>query len=100
MKPGDDEDARREANRQFFRAVNELLIDEPAAGKAGVAGDWRFLCECGSRTCASRLEIDAGEFVRLLRFSGGRVVAPGHERPGQKVIVAAPNYVVVSDPED
>jgi hypothetical protein len=82
-------------NRVFFRTVNRRLLEEAIRGH-GEAEAFRFFCECGSLDCTRRLRLTGREFRRV-RKPESRVVAPGHERANDRVILRRERYVVVSD---
>ena len=84
-----------DTNREFLRTVNTRLL--AARMRGWVRGnDARFFCECGSHSCTGRIPLSEREFERLLHFRNGRVVAPGHARPRERVLLVTERYVVVA----
>jgi restriction endonuclease Mrr len=74
-----DERARRIGlNEAVFRQVNERI--EELADTFGLTNEkLDLICECGSATCASRIEMDHREYEALRSDSATFAVVKGHE---------------------
>jgi hypothetical protein len=82
-------------NEAVFRQVNERIED--LADTFGLAGEkLDLICECGNATCASRIEMDHGEYEALRSDSATFAVVKGHEiLDVEEVVVQRATYDVV-----
>jgi hypothetical protein len=74
-----DERARRIGlNEAVFRQVNERIED--LADTFGLTNErLDLICECGNASCASRIEMDRGDYEALRSDSAMFAVVSGHE---------------------
>jgi hypothetical protein len=72
-------------NEALFREVNERL-EELAQGFAH-PGKLDLICECGSASCASRIEMDPAEYEQVRSDSATFAVVQGHDIPDVEEIV-------------
>lgn len=96
-----DQRARRIArNEAKFRDINERLGAE--VSKLTAPGERvRFVCECGSATCARHLSLDLDEYAAVRSDALTFAVIPGHEIPDLEVAVERhERFVVVRKPVD
>ena len=73
-------------NEALFREVNERLR-ELAEGSPSTPGKLDLICECGNVTCASRIEMDSGEYEQVRSDSTTFAIVKGHEIPDVEEIV-------------
>jgi hypothetical protein len=73
-------------NEALFREVNERLR-ELAEGFPSTPGKLDLICECGNVTCASRIEMDRGEYEQVRSDSTTFAIFKGHEIPDVEEIV-------------
>lgn len=80
------------ATEELFREVNERIVrlNEVFASQEG-----EFLCECADDVCAERLRVSLREYDAIRADPRRFVMAPGHERPGARVIERRDGYEVV-----
>jgi hypothetical protein len=81
-------------NEALFRQVNER-IQELAEGFER-ADKLDLICECGNKSCVSRIEMDREEYEHVRSDSATFAIAKGHEYPDVEEIVERQNtYDVV-----
>jgi len=83
-------------SRAFYRTLNERLLDEHA-GARGAGEPAAFFCECGDAACSSWIHLTAAELHDWLGEPASSILAPGHEREEDDVVVRSERYVVVFD---
>ena len=71
----DDRSARLAKNETIFRAGNES-IDKAAGGRVETAP---YLCECGEKSCLTRVELTPAEYEAVRAHPARFFVIPGHE---------------------
>jgi hypothetical protein len=80
-------------DESIFREVNLRIHALTRAW--GVRSD--YVCECGHVTCrAVLLALSPEDFAQALALSGARLVAPGHQTPGTRVVLKTRRYLIVS----
>jgi hypothetical protein len=81
-------------NEAVFRQVNERI--EELADTFGLEQKLDLVCECGSATCASRIEMDHRDYEALRSDSATFAVVKGHEiLDVEEVVQRHPAYDVV-----
>ena len=81
-------------SRAFYRTLNERLLDEHAATRDEEEVS-AYFCECGDAACASWVRLSGVELQDWLGEPGSSILAPGHEREDDDVVVRSERYVVV-----
>jgi hypothetical protein len=83
-----DERARRIGlNEAVFRSVNEEI--ESLAERFQLTGQaLDLICECGSATCADRIQLPHEEYVELRSDPRTFAIVPGHDAEGVEDVVA------------
>jgi hypothetical protein len=77
----------------LFRHVNERIAE---AAERFEARDAIFVCECGSRDCADRIEAPLEEYERVREEPTRFLLAPGHEEhPVERTVGGGPGYRIV-----
>ena len=79
-------------NEDLFREVNEKIV---RLNQVFDFADGIFLCECSQSDCAVRLPLSLDEYETVRSDPRRFVMAPGHERPGARVIARCERYEVV-----
>ena len=54
-----------------------------------------LLCECGQRDCRANLAVASGEYEAIRDDANHRLVAVGHSRGNERVIVRTDRYWIV-----
>lgn len=73
----EDRDARIGYNEALFRAVNEELGAQNAAGAR--LPSFEIVCECGSASCKKLITVTAREYESVRSRSNQFLVKPGHQ---------------------
>jgi hypothetical protein len=84
----DDERAHR---RSIFQEVNARI---DALGEHWSANELLVLCECGARTCTSRIELSRGAYQAMRNVPGNYLLATGHETSSDHVVEVFEGFVV------
>jgi hypothetical protein len=77
---------------ELFREVNERIV---RLNQVFESPEGDFLCECASGLCAERLRLSLEEYEAIRADPRRFLMAPGHERPGSRVIEVHQRYEVV-----
>jgi hypothetical protein len=91
----DERTERIGLNEALFREVNERVkgINDRFAEPPEAA---QFVCECGSESCAERIEMPLETYEQLRAHSTYFAIRPGHELPDVETVVERhKTYVVV-----
>jgi hypothetical protein len=85
-----DQIARTES---LFRHVNERIAE---AAERFESPDANFVCECGERDCADRVEAPLATYERVREEPTRFLLAPGHEeREIERAVGGGPGYRIV-----
>jgi hypothetical protein len=68
---------RAAQNEEIFRGVNERI--DSGTQRHHVTTPTAFHCECGSASCASKIDLEPHEYERVARERYRFIVIPGHE---------------------
>jgi len=97
---GDTRLDRAEKNEEAFKAHNERRAAFEDAGHVAKTEVVPFVCECDDPDCGKAVEIELGEYERVVAPRDQFVVAPGHEDPEvERVVKQRESYLVVSKPD-
>ena len=77
---------------ELFREVNERIVRLNQVFKSLEA---EFLCECANGVCAERLRLTLQQYEDIRSDPRGFLMAPGHERPGVRIVARTEAYEVV-----
>jgi hypothetical protein len=80
------------ATEELFREVNEKIV---RLNEVFESPEGDFLCECANSMCAARLRVTLWEYDAIRSDPRRFLMAPGHERPGSRVIERRYGYEVV-----
>lgn len=83
------------AKRTLFREVNERIRDVNAS--FGLTSSYEILCECAGIECARRVRVPGAVFQAAAGETQQFVVAPGHDRPSERIVCSGPTYAVISN---
>lgn len=85
---------RAARNEEIFRDVNERIED--GARQHDVEAPTPFHCECGAASCFGKIELERGEYERIVEQRYHFVVIPGHEdKRIERVVSRHEHFVVV-----
>ena len=88
-------DERLAQNEVMFRRVNERIVSDLQARRAGSDPELEIVCECSDRDCLRVLRIEVAEY-EWLRLNPRRfAVLPGHEAPAVEDVVERHDRFVV-----
>jgi len=88
-------DERLAQNEVMFRRVNERIVSDLRARRAGTSPELEIVCECSDRECLRVLRIEVAEY-EWLRLNPRRfAVLPGHEAPAVEDVVERHDRFVV-----
>jgi hypothetical protein len=88
-------DERLAQNEVMFRRVNERIVSDLRARRAGTSPELEIVCECSDRDCLRVLRIEVAEY-EWLRLNPRRfAVLPGHEAPAVEDVVERHDRFVV-----
>ncbi|GEM_PF-3333643 len=54
-----------------------------------------FVCECADDRCVASVFVSVAEFDAICAGGEHRLIVPGHQAPGERVVVETPSYAVV-----
>jgi hypothetical protein len=95
MSPRENRISRSE---DLFREVNAHIAE--LEERIRVDGElMSLICECANTGCTTMIKVDVGTFQAVRTSSSRFLVAPGHERDGEKVIGSGAGYLII-DKED
>ena len=80
------------ATEELFREVNEKIV---RLNQVFESPEGEFLCECADSGCAERLRLSLDEYDVIRADPRRFVMAPGHERPGARVVLRHDCYEIV-----
>src|SRR5438093_2595351 len=83
--------ARREASaRKATDQIRQLALSTGRKGR--LVG---LLCECGQKDCRASLAVAPGEYEAIRDDPNHRLVAVGHSRQNERVVVRTDRYLIV-----
>jgi hypothetical protein len=89
----DERQRRIGMNETVFRSVNEQIED---IGRRFDANALDLICECGNRSCVTRIAMSRNEYERVRADPLQLAMAPGHEDPSvERVITRGKSYHLV-----
>jgi hypothetical protein len=88
-QPGDDTRAHR---RAIFQEVNGRIDDLSVRWNAD--DDLVVLCECGTRGCTQRIEIERAVYEEIRTDPARFLLVAGHETGAEHVVTRHDEYVI------